>query len=111
MTPRKGTISPWSSKATDIFHNCGLNSVVRVERGIRFTLVNEAGAIWSLAECHTVAELLHDRMTEGLYEDLGDLFDHLEPAPYRTVALSSEGREALVRANIDWGIRRSVSMA
>ena len=36
VTPRKGTISPWSSKATDIFRNCGLASVARVERGIRY---------------------------------------------------------------------------
>ena len=36
VTPRKGTISPWSSKATDIFRNCGLKSILRVERGIRF---------------------------------------------------------------------------
>ena len=34
--PRKGTISPWSSKATDIFRNCALKSIKRVERGIRF---------------------------------------------------------------------------
>ena len=36
VMPRKGTISPWSSKATDIFRNCGLKSILRVERGIRF---------------------------------------------------------------------------
>ena len=42
VTPRKGTISPWSSKATDIFRNCGLKSIRRVERGIRF-FVSEAG--------------------------------------------------------------------
>ena len=36
VTPRKGTISPWSSKATDIFRNCGLKSIKRVERGIPF---------------------------------------------------------------------------
>ncbi|MGV8294738.1 hypothetical protein ACV36C_38515, partial [Pseudomonas aeruginosa] len=33
VTPRPGTISPWSSKATDIAHNCGLKQVVRLERG------------------------------------------------------------------------------
>jgi phosphoribosylformylglycinamidine synthase len=36
VTPRKGTISPWSSKATDIFHNCGLAGISRVERGVQF---------------------------------------------------------------------------
>ena len=36
VTPRPGTISPWSSKATDIIHNCGLDKVERVERGIAY---------------------------------------------------------------------------
>lgn len=36
VTPRPGTISPWSSKATDIAHNCGLNKVLRLERGLAF---------------------------------------------------------------------------
>ncbi|MCB1660214.1 MAG: hypothetical protein KDI39_18480, partial [Pseudomonadales bacterium] len=32
ITPRIGTISPWSSKATDIARNSGLDKVQRVER-------------------------------------------------------------------------------
>ena len=36
VTPRPGTISPWSSKATDIFRRCGLDRVRRVERGVRW---------------------------------------------------------------------------
>ena len=43
VTPRKGTISPWSSKATDIFHNCGLASVRRVERGVFYRLRDSQG--------------------------------------------------------------------
>jgi len=31
--PRLGTISPWASKATDIARNCGLERVLRIERG------------------------------------------------------------------------------
>ena len=38
VTPRAGTISPWSSKATDIAHNCGLQQVLRLERAICFAL-------------------------------------------------------------------------
>ena len=34
VVPRFGTISPWSSKATDIAHVCGLDAVRRIERGI-----------------------------------------------------------------------------
>jgi len=36
VLPRFGTISPWSSKATDIAHNCGLDAVQRLERGIAY---------------------------------------------------------------------------
>ena len=32
VTPRPGTVSPWSSKATDILRGCGLCEVRRVER-------------------------------------------------------------------------------
>ena len=38
VVPRPGTISPWSSKATDIAHSCGLHDVVRLERGIAWYL-------------------------------------------------------------------------
>ena len=45
VTPRKGTISPWSSKATDIFRNCGLKGIVRVERGIEFSIASHGAAV------------------------------------------------------------------
>jgi phosphoribosylformylglycinamidine synthase len=32
VVPRVGTISSWSSKATEIVQRCGLNTVKRVER-------------------------------------------------------------------------------
>ena len=91
VTPRKGTISPWSSKATDIFRNCGIKSIRRVERGVRY--------IVSLAKPRTAAEqdefkaslsgakwlaALYDKMTEGVYDDLSDLFDVADPQPGRT---------------------------
>ena len=36
VVPRFGTVSPWSSKATDIAHVCGLTAVRRIERGVRY---------------------------------------------------------------------------
>lgn len=42
--PRLGTISPWASKATDIVHNCGIDCVERVERGILYTLEGDFAA-------------------------------------------------------------------
>ncbi len=106
VTPRKGSISPWSSKATDIFHNCGLIAVLRVERGIHYRL-QAAGKDLSLVELAPVVELLHDRMTEGVYEDVGDIFAHLEPRPYETYDLLGRGRVALEDANRSVGLALS----
>ena len=47
VVPRPGTISPWSSKATDIVRNCGLEQVRRVERGIVYTLTLAGDAVLS----------------------------------------------------------------
>ena len=80
VTPRKGTISPWSSKATDIFRNCGLKSIKRVERGIRYNVslanpwspVTQEDFKKSLPRAKWLAAL-YDKMTEGVYDDLADL--------------------------------------
>ncbi|MFW5870092.1 MAG: phosphoribosylformylglycinamidine synthase [Candidatus Sumerlaeota bacterium] len=104
VTPRKGTISPWSSKATDIFHNCGLGKAIRrVERGINFALVAD-GHTLSLEQSRQYLPLLHDRMIEGVYLDVADIFEHRAPAPMRTVDILSGGREALERANVEMGL-------
>ncbi len=102
VVPRLGTVSPWSSKATEIARICGLARVERVERG---TLYRLAG----LAEEHrsAVASLLHDRMTEtALFrlEDAAGLFRHAEPRPLARVPLLREGREALLRADRELGL-------
>ena len=107
VTPRKGTISPWSSKATDIFHNCGLNQVQRVERGIHFQITTSDNLDLGIEALGLAALALHDRMTEAVYSDLSDFFRHFEPAPLRTVPLLSEGPEAFARANVDWGLAMS----
>jgi len=107
VTPRKGTISPWSSKATDIFHNCGLNHVLRVERGILYRLITTAGSVLSIADTEPIADLLHDRMTEGLYNDVSDIFQHMAPAPYVAVDVMGKGADALREANVTMGLALS----
>ena len=62
VIPRPGTISPWSSKATDIAHNCGLQHVRRIERGIAFYL--ESTQPLTTADLSQLQSLVHDRMTE-----------------------------------------------
>ncbi|MCX7589999.1 MAG: AIR synthase-related protein, partial [Kiritimatiellae bacterium] len=107
VTPRKGTISPWSSKATDIFHNCGLTTIRRVERGIHFRLIDRRGKILPLGRVTAALPLLHDRMTEGVYTDVTDLFHRVDPAPVVIIDVMRRGRIALVEANRNMGLALS----
>lgn len=107
ISPRKGTISPWSSKASDIFHNCGLTDIHRVERAIYYTLIDAHNRILPFKQCNDVLPLLHDRMTEGVYTDLSDFFARMQPTPMRTIDLIGEGRNALARANVEMGLALS----
>jgi phosphoribosylformylglycinamidine synthase len=107
VTPRKGTISPWSTKATDIFHNCDLNSIQRVEHGIHFILSTQDGLVLTAEDLGLAVLALFDKMTEAVYTNVDDFFSHLEPAPLRTVPLMAEGPEAFKKANVDWGLAMS----
>ncbi|MDQ7010618.1 MAG: hypothetical protein Q9M29_02235, partial [Mariprofundaceae bacterium] len=105
VTPRIGTISPWSSKATDIAQLCGIDSLLRLERGIAYTL-SPADA----GERHALAALLHDRMTESVLDTLADLaklFEHHEPQPMSTVDILNGGYAALETANRELGLALS----
>lgn len=108
VTPRQGTISPWSSKATSIAQVCGLKDVVkRVERGLAFA-----------AKFDTVAgdpeltnrDALHDRMTEELVQsppDLDEMFVQRPPTALGRVQLlqgSSSPKKALQQANVELGL-------
>nr|WP_256833631.1 phosphoribosylformylglycinamidine synthase [Pseudomonas oleovorans] len=101
--PRFGTISPWSSKASDIARNCGLAKVQRLERGIAYYVSGEL----SEADSAAVAALLHDRMTQlvlGALEDASALFSHAQPKPLTAVDVLGGGRAALEQANQDLGL-------
>ncbi|HEY6457793.1 MAG TPA: phosphoribosylformylglycinamidine synthase [Steroidobacteraceae bacterium] len=104
VVPRAGTISPWSSKATDIAQVCGLTAVRRIERGIRY----ELGLAHALdaAAVSRVAAALFDRMTEmaiATAAEAEQLFAHHAPAGLRTIALNG-GRQALQSANVQLGL-------
>ncbi|HEX3595844.1 MAG TPA: phosphoribosylformylglycinamidine synthase [Polyangiaceae bacterium] len=101
VVPRLGTISPWSSKATDIAHLCGLSAVRRIERGIAY---RAGGAI---ADERALRRGLHDRMTESVLDSLEDaarLFEQEAPRPKTVVDVLAEGRAALERANVALGL-------
>jgi phosphoribosylformylglycinamidine synthase len=104
VVPRIGTISPWSSKATDIARQCGLPAVRRIERGIAYYLEGSPGRRWG------IAALLHDRMTETVLDTLDgaeQLFRHVAPRPLAAVDLLARGRAALEEANRAMGLALS----
>jgi phosphoribosylformylglycinamidine synthase len=105
VVPRPGTISPWSSKATDIAHNCGLAEVLRLERGVAWYLELPPGLD---AESRVAVDaLIHDRMTEAVLDDFdgaGLLFHHAAPTPMTTVDILGGGRRALADADRDLGL-------
>lgn len=100
VAPRPGTISPWSSKATDIAHICGLPEIQRIERGIAYYIdFNGAATECVLAG---IKAKIHDRMTQKVFpsfETLSVLFNRETPKPLTEVPVLTEGRDALVRAN------------
>jgi phosphoribosylformylglycinamidine synthase len=119
VTPRVGTISPWSSKATDIARVCGLEHIRRLERGTLYFI--EASANPSAEELLGLSSLLHDRMTESVWigadpdtapgadgptEPTG-LFMCGAARPLRVVTFGSDGHGALAHANAEWGLALS----
>ena len=107
VTPRPGTISPWSSKSTDIAHNCGLAKVVRLERGIAYYVTLQSGAQLSENQEVLLNALLHDRMMESVFNEFAqasDLFASSEPGELTAIDIESGGKAALVNANVELGL-------
>ena len=107
VTPRPGTISPWSSKSTDIAHNCGLAKVVRLERGIAYYVTLQSGAQLSENQEVQLNALLHDRMMESVFNEFtqaSDLFASSEPGELTAIDIESGGKAALVNANVELGL-------
>jgi phosphoribosylformylglycinamidine synthase len=103
VLPRFGTISPWSSKASDIARNCGLAKIQRLERGIAYYV---AGDITD-ADAELIAASLHDRMTQLVLDNLeqaAGLFQHSQPKPLTAIDILGGGRAALEQANASLGL-------
>ena len=110
VIPRIGTISPWASRATDIANNCGLESVLRIERGIAFYASTQNGVLLNDAEKAALKSLIHDRMTEMVFGDLKDaqkLYHSDQPKPLSTIDILQGGKAALEAANNDMGLALS----
>jgi phosphoribosylformylglycinamidine synthase len=110
VVPRLGTISPWSSKASDIAHHCDLEAVERIERGVAFWVERGDGKAIDEDARRALLPHIHDRMTETVFGSLDDaqrLFVHHEPQPLRTVDVLGGGIDALTRANREMGLALS----
>jgi phosphoribosylformylglycinamidine synthase len=102
VVPRPGTISPWSSKATDIAGNAGLDTVRRIERGIAY-YIQAADPIDHTA----ISGLLHDRMIEATFETLeaaSVLFTAMTARPFTSIDMIGGGKKALAAANTELGL-------
>ena len=105
VTPRPGTISPWSSKATDIAHNCSLTLINRIERGCAYYIETEQ--VLSDAQYTVIAGHLHDKMTETVFSDMASadvLFAHASAQTFTSVDILKKGKQALTDANINLGL-------
>ena len=110
VTPRPGTISPWSSKATDIAHNCGLTAVVRIERGTCWQIKMKNDQCPGNKVLTALSPFIHDRMTQVVLIDTQDalhLFDQYAPKSLTKVDVLNQGRAALVEANHALGLALS----
>ena len=119
VIPRLGTVSPWSSKATDIVHNCGLTWVRRVERGIEYRIRLRGrllGGRFGSAEgpdpgvLGQMAATLHDRMTESALPaspSPEQVFATVPGRPLQRIPLTTGGRRALEAANRELGLALS----
>ena len=108
ITPRPGTISPWSSKATDILHNSALEVVERIERGKLFSIGCNKPLDSEIRR--GIASLLYDRMTEVVFDDLDSaavLFAEHEPKPLQVITLGQQAKTALAKANHSLGLALS----
>ncbi|NVB77137.1 MAG: phosphoribosylformylglycinamidine synthase [Kofleriaceae bacterium] len=102
ITPRLGTVSPWSSKATDIARVCGLSAVTRIERGLEYAIIGKS------IDVPKIAALLSDRMTESVIMRETDLHKVVgapgEPRPLAFVALGADGAKTLREASNRLGL-------
>ncbi|UTW14156.1 phosphoribosylformylglycinamidine synthase [Marinobacterium rhizophilum] len=105
VVPRPGTISPWSSKATDIARNCGLADIKRLERGVAYYI--QSSRALDQADRALICAELHDRMVEAVLEsldDAGQLFVEEVPQALSRIDILGGGRDALVQANSALGL-------
>lgn len=116
VLPRRGSISPWSSKATDIARLCMLdNHIERLERGTAFVFTTFDGRNIMEKDVLSFAHLIHDRMTQIIQlhpPQESEFFGHGEARPLKIVELTpfvaENAKARLVTANKSLGLALSM---
>ncbi|KAH9942533.1 phosphoribosylformylglycinamidine synthase [Epithele typhae] len=116
VIPRPGSISPWSSKATDIATICKLeHHVERLERGVAYVFTFNNDSHLSQALIDIISPLIHDRMTQVVQSTPPKeeaIFSHKGASPLLTIDLVTtdvrdEARDKLAVANKELGLALS----
>ena len=107
--PRIGTISPWSSRATDIIHHCGID-ILRIERIKTISFITNSGKPLSKEEKAALGQLLYDRMTESIFvnqDGINKLFIHHTPKSLNHININDKGISELQNFNKSEGLALS----
>ncbi len=107
VVPRLGTLSSWSSKATDIVHNCGLSRIQRIEQGVQYRLLGLTTIQLESTQLQKVQALLHDAMTESVLDSVEQfslLVKHQLPSAFASVPVLEKALPALAEANARLGL-------
>jgi phosphoribosylformylglycinamidine synthase len=107
--PRIGTISPWSSRASDIIQNCGID-ILRIERLKTISFMKGSGKFLSQSEKKGLGQLFYDRMTESIFlnqDDINKLFIHHAPKPLNHININDKGISELQSFNKSEGLALS----
>jgi phosphoribosylformylglycinamidine synthase len=104
--PRMNFTTAWSTNAVSICHSCGLTGINRIERSRRYKLTFKTSGINPTdLNIQPFLDIIHDRMTECIYEQPLETFETgVRPEPVRVIPLIEEGKDALVRINTKLGL-------
>ena len=108
VIPRLGTISPWSSKSSEIIKNSGFNSDIRIEKGVYFYLDIETNL--STEKIYQAGHKAFDKMTQSVIlnvKEAENLFLDFTPNSFQTIDLLGKGDSELIKANLDLGLALS----
>ena len=102
--PRSGTISPWSSKTSEIITNVGIQGVNRIEKYLGYFIKNNISVANLNLSC------VFDRMTQEVFmsaKDIALVSTALKRKPLIHIDISKDAKDSLIKANQDLGLALS----